>query len=112
MSDRILSDIVERHVREGIIDCTASWSYHRSGPSPESATDEEKAEIMREYERAYEDANPGKSAEVAACSSGWYAVRVDGCLRGKNRRLREIAAMTLRLVERVHGNPDEMILYS
>ena len=111
MTDKILSDSVEHLVREGIIDCTGSWSYHRSGPSPESATGEEKTEIMREYARAYKEANPGKSAEVAACSRGWYMVRVDGCLRGKNRRLREIAAMTLRLVERVHGNPDALILY-
>ena len=110
MTEKILSPIVEQHILDGIIDCTTSWSYHRSGPSPEPATAKEQAEIMREYARAFKDANPGQSAEVVAAGRGWYNIRIDGYRRGKSRRLRDIAAMALRLVERVHG--DEFILYS
>lgn len=100
-----ISEGVRLGIRSGRLPFQASYYLVKGGAGNTDRPDEdEKRQIMDEYALAYEQANSGSRATILAASPGWYKiVRPDGYPSRRNHRLREIAQMTLRLVERAHG---------
>lgn len=61
----------------------------------------EKVARMKEYEVAYEAANPGKRVRVVPLERGWYRLEhSSGPSRGNKYRLSKLIEMTMTLERR------------
>ena len=89
-------------ISAGRITGCVSLSLHESG-SMRTVTDTDKLAICAEYAVAYEGANPRTRAEVRDHGRGWYSIETNEGGSRQKHRIRKIAEMTLRLVERTYG---------
>lgn len=89
-------------ISAGKITGCVALSLHESG-SMRTVDEHDKRAIMAEYSVAYEGANPGKRAEIRDHGRGWYSIETNEGSGRQKHRIRKLAEMVLRLVERTHG---------
>lgn len=66
----------------------------------------EAQDVIEAYIRAFKLANPTRSPPIIKpCSHGWFTMRQSGSIVSIKRRLRDIKAMTERLLARLTPSP-------